>query len=374
MANATSYLTPFGTFELERYPLRRSDPLQAWCAADSLLLDAAQRCGIPSTEFLVVNDSHGALCTALQPCALWTDSALATLALQHNEEANNREPTPIASSIELPPAATAVALRIPKQLAYFEYQLSCLAQSLPADATVLAAGMDKHLSPRTADLLQRYIGPTERHPGKHKARVFSAMRDPAVNTLFQSEAWYDCEPLQQPLLSLPNSFSRESLDLGARFLLEFLPQLEPVDSAIDLACGNGVLGLSAYQRGVAKSVMFCDESAQAVASAARNSEQLFPEDSPNFSFHYGDGLKDYQGPPVQLILCNPPFHSEHTVDEFAGRHLLAHCAKHLTPTGQLCVVANRHLNYVPVLKRSFKSVEQVAQNAKFVILLAKRGV
>ena len=77
----THYGTPYGSFELQRYPARRAEPLQAWCNADSLLLDEIHSRSIPGDSILVVNDEQGALCVALQPLALWTDSALSALAL-----------------------------------------------------------------------------------------------------------------------------------------------------------------------------------------------------------------------------------------------------------------------------------------------------
>ena len=154
----TRYRTPYGSFELQRYPARRAEPLQAWCNADSLLLEEIHSRAIPGDSILVVNDDQGALCVALQPQALWTDSALSALALQRNQSANGRPETAVVWSTQTPSRSPRhVALRIPKQLPYLEYQVSRLARVLPAGATVLAAGMDKHLSPRTAQILERYI-------------------------------------------------------------------------------------------------------------------------------------------------------------------------------------------------------------------------
>ena len=178
MRAPTLYSTPFGEFELRRYPTRRGEPLQAWCAADTLLLEETHRQGVQGRDILVANDSHGALCVALQPRALWTDSALAAAALQQNAARNGCADTPLAWSTAQPPASIElVVMRVPRQLPYLEYQLAILAQVLPTGARLLAAGMDKHLSPRTAQLIEQYFGPTERHRGQHKARLFSAQRD-----------------------------------------------------------------------------------------------------------------------------------------------------------------------------------------------------
>lgn len=364
--------TPYGTFHLERYPKRSDETLLAWCSADALLLEETHRRQALGADILTVNDMHGALCVALQPKMLWTDSALSALALKHNEGANMRAQTPVIWSTEKPHFRPAlVVLRIPKQRHLFEHQLSQLAKIVAQGSTVLAAGMDKHLSPHTADILERYIGPTQRRPGHRKARLFIALRDERHVQQYAENSTYHCEALGTDLHSLPNVFSREKLDLGTRFLLEQLQTIAPAQKVIDLACGNGIVGLVALEQGLASQVTFCDESAMALQSARLNANRIFPNMEKHLSFHLGDGLLQYQEKPAHLILCNPPFHLGHTVDEFAGRHLLRQCSRHLQPSGQLYLVANRHIDYRPSLRQTFDRVEKFASNAKFNILVAQ---
>ena len=116
----TSLRTPYGVFELTRYPTRPVEPLQAWCAADILLLEEVHGRGVTGVDLLVVNDTHGTLCVALQPQALWTDSALAAQSLKHNQGVNERHPTPVFWSTQTPASTPqVVVLRIPKQLPFF---------------------------------------------------------------------------------------------------------------------------------------------------------------------------------------------------------------------------------------------------------------
>lgn len=372
-AHTDNHETPYGTFGLKPYPSRPNERLLAWSTADTLLLEETHRRRTSGSKILVANDMHGALCVALEPNMLWTDSALSVLALRHNENLNMRTQTPVLwSTEELPFEPELVVLRIPKQRPFFEHQLSELARVLPAGSTVLAAGMDKHLSPHTADILERYIGPTQRHRGRRKARLFAAVRDERHTPEYAGCATYHCEALGADLCGLSNVFSREKLDMGTRFLLEQLHTLPPVETVIDLACGNGILGLVALKTKLASEISFCDESAMAVRSARLNAKRIFPDEMKNVRFHQGDGLLEYDGPPAQLMLCNPPFHLQHTVDDFAGRHLLKQCSQNLQPGGQLCLVANRHLDYLRSLKTTFHRVEHFASNAKFNIVLAQR--
>jgi 16S rRNA G1207 methylase RsmC len=372
-AASTRYQTPFGDFRLRRYPARREEPLQAWCAADTLLLEQIHRLGLPGREVLVANDEHGALSVVLQARALWTDSALAAVALQRNLAANQGEPIPVSWSTANPPGTPQlVALRVPKQLPFLEYQLNLLGSVLPVGSLVLAAGMDKHLAPRVPDLLEQFIGPTERQPGARKARLFCARRDQRNSPPAAASAGYFCLELGSELTALPNVFSRDRLDQGSRLLLAQLGLLAPARKVADLACGNGVLGLAALQAGLASELVFCDESAMALESARGNAGRLLPGIGDIINYHHGDGLLDYSGSPADLILCNPPFHLNHAVDEYAGRRLLTQCARHLPADGRLCLVANRHLNYLPTLKRHFRRVEKMAQDNKFQVWLAHR--
>jgi len=362
-------VSPFDPFRLRQYPPVKQG--QAYNSADTLLVEAAHAGGYCAENILVVNDEFGALCVALQAGALWTDSSLASISLGKNLTANNSAAVKVYWSTDdlsrctQEDTYTAVLMRVPKQLAYFEYQLSQLSELLAADTPVFVAGMDKHLAPGTAELIETYIGPTARHRGQRKARLFSAIRDNRCPAPYSGIGEYHCETLNSTLISLPNVFAREKMDIGSRFLLESLDKLAPVERLIDLACGNGIIGLSALHRGLCKELLLCDESAMAIASARVNAGTLFP--GQRIKFHHGDGLLDYTGDPAQLILCNPPFHLNHRTDETVGRRLLVQAASHLCDGGVLCLVANRHLNYLPVLKLVFKRVEKLAQNGKFII-------
>lgn len=370
------FATPYGEFPLARYPARSREPLRAWCSADQLLLEEAARLGVSGADTLVVNDAYGALAIPLRACASWTDSWLSAEALRRNCKDS---PTQLLWATETPPGAPVILLRVPKQLSYLEYQLHQLSQHMPADCVLLAAGMDKHLSPHTAATLERMIGPTQRHRGRKKARLFSVRRDPSLQpappALTQA---YQCDTIGDTLVARPNVFSRRNLDAGSRLLLNYLPRLEPVEHCIDLACGNGVLGLSALQLGRARRLTLCDESALAIASAADNAARLFPTRTANagstdIHLHHGDGLVGVATGRADLIVCNPPFHMDHTVDDFAGRRLIGQCGSALQSGGALLLVANRHLNYRGALHRHFSRVQQVAEDTRFNLLLARRS-
>lgn len=353
---------PQGEFELKRYPRRKQETLQAWNGADLLLLDAAGDSGRPC---LVVNDEHGALAIALSPASSWTDSALSARATQLNCSLNAvAQPLLTWSTEEPQQPIERVFMRVPKSLPYFEYQLAMLARSMSAGDTLFCAGMDKHLSPQTATIIQRYFGEVQRAPGKRKAHLFSAVASGKFTDDDPGQRSYHCPFAGGDLIAGPNVFSGEKLDIGSRFLLEHMQQLSPVERAADLACGNGVLGISALQQGLAVNMLFVDESAMAIEAARNNCERLLS--SAAVDFHHGDGLLGLEAQ-FELVLCNPPFHLGHTVDDYAGRRLLKQAADSLVSGGSLVLVANRHLPYATSLRRLFKQVDKIAQNGKFIV-------
>ncbi len=374
------FSTPFGEFQLKRYPSQPRETLQAYCSADALLLEAlASNDQIaPCEPLLVINDEHGALSIPAHAggfgVTLWTDSALSRLAVRGNAYSCGQEEPALVWSTRSPPAAKRVLMRVPKQLPYFEHQLATLSSRLAPGTVVEIAGMDKHLSPRTGDLIERYLGTTTRHRGQRKARRFTVIAGDASPPLpiTTQVRGYRVEVPPLTLTSLSNVFSGDRLDGGSQLLLSTLTQTEPAQEVVDLACGNGVLGLAAIAAGITSSVTFCDESAMAIESARLNCDQLAARGDASVQFHHGDGLLELTTRP-DLILCNPPFHLHHVVDEFAGQRLLRQCAKALKPGGRLLLVANRHLKYTPLLRRYFARVERLVEDKRFIVWQAIAG-
>jgi 23S rRNA (guanine1835-N2)-methyltransferase len=308
------------------------------------------------------------LSLALAGADLWTDSYLSEQAVRHNAGLNpDRKPGVSLPATELPAEHYDLVLfRVPKQLSLLRWQLEILRQQLPDGAIVLVAGMDKHLPRQLATILEDYLGPTERHRGEHKARFFTCRVDKqcvGVEPLYLS---YYCDDLHAHIESLPNVFSRDHLDHGSRFMLQEMPDLASVEHVVDLGCGSGVLGLLAATQSP-DLLVFIDESALAVASARRNLNTLYGEDALNAQFLQADGLQDYPLGRPQTVLCNPPFHQNHAVNDFVGRRLIRQSARALAPGGELWLVANRHLRYGNTLQREFHRADRAAENSKFIL-------
>ena len=388
--------SPFGELSLQRMPLTRNDPLRAWDAADEYLLQHLQpQHNQPLPAFhnakriLVINDQFGALSLALslanqgdnkQQIISWGDSKLSELALAHNCQFNTiAKPVQYLPSTQQPDGTfDLVIIKVPKVLGLLEHQLIGLRPFINQGSTIIAAGMSKHIHSSTLKTCVRIIGTTTTSLAVKKARLVF------ISPTIKADKQHDLHPTltaspypvvyDEPTLGITlsnhaNVFSKEKLDIGARFFIENFHQLpKACENVIDLGCGNGVLTVMAGKQLPKAQFHLLDESYMAIASAQQNCQQSL--DKQQCHFYISDCLSQYTGPKADLILCNPPFHQQHTVGDQIAWRMFKQSAAQLSSEGQLWVVANRHLGYHQKLKRLFKYCKTVAANKKFVILQA----
>ena len=374
--------SPFGELQLSRWPQRKNDVLRAWDAADEYLLEylSEQRLPANNQRILVVNDSFGALHCALKAhhVTSWGDSKISHLATSENLQ-NNSTDVALDDAAQAPDLLTSleapqqpyelVLIKIPKAMALLEDQLIKLRPLLTENTKVIAGGMVKHLPKSAFQLFEKHIGSLTTSLAKKKSRLLFVdvnQNLPALENPYPTI--YTDETHGLTLSNHANLFSRDHLDFGARFLLAQFSQLPAANQVVDLACGNGVLGIKYKQLHPEVNVQFIDESYMAIASAKDNYATTINQPPQDENFITEDGLKQTADDSVDLILCNPPFHQQHVIGEQIALELFQHSKRSLQVGGELWIVANRHLDYQSKLKRLFGNSRIVESNKKFVVL------
>lgn len=371
--------TAFGDYSLQRLPQPSQQNLRAWDAADELVLNylAEHQLPLSADRVLVVNDSFGALSCSLHQYSVnhWSDSWISHLATQSNRQLNQLDSAYQAiSSTETPATDYAIVIiKIPKTLALLEQQLITLSGLLNSSTTVIAAGMVKYLQKSHLKLFERYLGSTTTSRAVKKARLyFSAVEKPATtHSPYPSE--YFLDHYQLHIANHANVFSREKLDIGARFMLQQFNHLPTARSIVDLGCGNGILGIIAKQQQPDASVYFIDESYMAIESARVNYARALAKPlsaCEQQRFIVSNSLEQSGLEGMDLILCNPPFHQSNTIGEHIAIPMFMHSKQALKSGGTLWVIGNRHLNYYARLKQVFGNCTTLASNNKFVVLSA----
>ncbi|PJG58960.1 methyltransferase [Aeromonas cavernicola] len=368
--------TPHCRFTLYRYPRQSRETLQAWDAADEYLIDTLAQMPLTGAgPVVIMNDGFGALTAFLHPhspCCV-TDSYISERATLANLAENGLDVSGVClqdALAPLPASPALVVIKVTKYQALLEHQLLALRQVVTSNTQVIAAGKAKDIHTSTLQLFEKYLGPTHTSLAWKKARLIHCQpqaKRPALANPFPT-----CWPLVGSELLIHNHanvFSRTSLDIGARFMLDNLP-IHSARRVIDLGCGNGVLGLSLLAKDAEVEVTFIDESYMAVASARLNVEHNLANDLPRARFMVNNCLDNVVVGSADRILCNPPFHQLQAITDHIAWQMFSDAQRVLPQGGELWIVGNRHLDYHQKLKRLFGNAHVVASNSKFVILKA----
>ena len=365
---------------LYRYPRQSQDPLQAWDAADEYLINQLAETPLAADgPVIIMNDGFGALTAYLHGHApvCVSDSYISERATLANLSENELDPAQVTlqdALAPLPAAPALVVIKVSKYQALLEQQLLALRQVVTPATRILAAGKAKDIHSSTLKLFERYLGPTQTSLAWKKARLIHCTVDdtPVAERPALADPFPTTWPLEGSNLLIHNHanvFSRTSLDIGARFMLDNLP-VHSARKVIDLGCGNGVLGLALLARDAEVEVTFIDESYMAVASARLNVEHNLPDALPRARFMVNNCLDGVAVGAADRILCNPPFHQLQAITDHIAWQMFSDAHRVLPQGGELWIVGNRHLDYHNKLKRLFANAQVVASNSKFVILKA----
>ncbi|MDO6440767.1 methyltransferase [Marinobacter sp. 2_MG-2023] len=373
---------PCGSLLLSR-PGTDDPSLRAWNAADELLLkEACTRLEVsPDIRVLIVDDQFGALTLALSRYApdVVADGAQLSGALTENAEQNPGYSAPeyIHSWLQPPDKSyDLILLKIPRETDYLEWLLRWANGAIKPDGTILAAGMIKHLPDRSVDVFAKTVEVQSVSRAVKKARMMTCgCGEATLNGWPGIWKGYDLagklHGKELRVAAMPAVFAREKLDIGTRLMLPHLKSaLEHCHAGaqvLDLACGNGVLGLSALAMRPDLEVTFSDVSSQAVLSARSNTEAAFPD--VRGAFLHADGIAKGKGP-FERILLNPPFHEGGVVADHIALRLFEQASQNLSATGRLIMVGNRHLGYHRSLRRFFPQVRQLDADPRFVVFEA----
>lgn len=357
---------------LECFPAVAEHVARPWDNADEYVLKQLDT-RLPT---LVINDRYGALvCSLQQPLAL-LESACARLATSANLVRNQKSEDLCfwaEQPEQLPSTPVQVIIRIPKNLDQLKYWLENCRQQLPAETRYFLAGMAKHIPVSWLKWLEAHSDSYQQYPIERKARVMElrGLRpDPSLKTVCGYS--FTDEGRELELNALPGVFSRNSLDIGSRFLLEQIALANrDLDGTIcDLGCGNGLLGISMAIRYPNAQVLLTDDSLVAAESARLNIASHKISNAVVFHGHILDAIDE----PVDYILCNPPFHDGHKQLADIAEDMFRASALKLKKSGELLVIANRHLPYKPMLKQFFRDARVMAENPKFMLYRCRRPI
>ncbi|KAB1642292.1 class I SAM-dependent methyltransferase [Gulosibacter chungangensis] len=331
-----------------------------------------------------------------------------------------RQGSPVGGLFE---GVSLVVGRLPKSLAELEDLAECAAYQVAADAQLILGARDKHLTQSMNESLGKYFAQVRGTRGMRKSRALVASapivgvdasggRGPAgaaaasesnsaasrtsASGAAASEREFprfaQLDELSLTVAARGGAFAGTTLDLGTRVLLQALadpthgfgigmrgesgrraadsPNASDVRVAVDLGCGTGLLASVLARSFPEAKVIATDASWWACASTAATAKANgFAEQIQIVRGNAGEGIADSS---VDLILCNPPFHTGRKVDPGLANELFRGAARMLRPGGQLVTVFNSHLKHRQHLERIVGPTRQLNRTEKFTVTLSTK--
>lgn len=276
-----------------------------------------------------------------------------------------------------PQAFRRVVYQISKEKAVLHWLLYQLQRHLPAGGELYLVGQKnqgiKSIAGTAADLLGEAF--TRKHGNDYLVRVLRAGADhSAAGQPAEQQDYPELRAIGelagQRIFSKPGTFGWQKFDEGSLYLLEQLPALRPTapQRVLDLGCGYGLLTVGARQHWPNPGIAWLatDNCAAALACAVRNC-------GPDTRVFAGDRGLDAQGRlqdlPVDLILCNPPFHQGFESSGELTSRFLAAVRQWLVPGGRALMVVNQFVGLEKRAAGQFKRVDSVASNGRFKLVL-----
>jgi 16S rRNA (guanine1207-N2)-methyltransferase len=163
--------------------------------------------------------------------------------------------------------------------------------------------------------------------------------------------------------TLPGVFSADGPDRGSLLLAAALPP-KLGGKVAELGAGWGFLAAEILKRPGVKKLDLVEAEADALACARVN----IPD--PRARFHWADATIWRPETLLDVVVMNPPFHTGRTADPALGWAFIRAARRMLAPSGELWLVANRHLPYDAVLSEGFLEVRDVAGDGGFRVIQA----
>ncbi|MEC3916858.1 class I SAM-dependent methyltransferase [Nocardia sp. CDC160] len=367
---------------LRRYPDVEAVNLFAVDAADRLMLDVAadSLAAAGNGRVAVIDDGYGALTLGaiaahdLRDVRVHQDLLTGELAL-----ANNARIVGLSDRYrthELGPAlldnVRVVLWRLPRALSGLAETAEAIARYADPEVEVFAGGRDKYLTPAMNEVLAESFGSVRASRGRQKSRILLASEPkPIGEPRFPVRNRLDDRDLE--VVAHGAAFSGPRLDIGTRFLLDYLKRMKPdARDAIDLGCGTGILAVALAKARPGIRVTATDQSAAAVASTRATAAANGVAD--RITVLQDDAMSTAPDNSADLVLCNPPFHVGAAVHTGSAIKMFQQTGRVLRPGGELWTVYNTHLNYRGVMERMVGKTDVMGRNRKFTVTRSVRGL
>lgn len=263
-----------------------------------------------------------------------------------------------------------VIIFVPKSKELLNYLLHVVVSHLNQGQRIFLVGEKKGGIERAAKQLQSY-GKTLKLDSARHCQLWQ-MQIEKTEQLKPLDHWLktytvDMGEDRLEVCALPGVFSQDHLDTGTAVLVPYLPQVKSGKIA-DFGCGAGIISAYLAKLHPNQHIFALDVD----AFALRSTEMTFQRNGLNLAHLHLQPVTGFADAPKDLdaIVSNPPFHQGIHTDYDASETLCRRAKLHLKRSGELWIVANRFLNYPPLIEQSFGECMVKADQQGFKVLFA----
>ncbi|NQY66194.1 MAG: methyltransferase [Flavobacteriales bacterium] len=349
-------------YKIERHDLSEDKSLKPWSAADEYLLQTFNELEKKPKHVGVYHDRFGYFA-----CHLEVDTLTLIVANKSQEKAitanteANKLPVPNFSNplSPLKKKTDFVLMKIPKSLGLFQLFLEHISNNSMVKVKVTCAFMTRHFSPKYLSIAEEYFETVEQSRAVKKSRILilSGKKKRTNKHELTTSLDYKGQLYKQYL----GVFSSDHIDYATQFFLENIELNKTDKKILDLASGNGIIGIEASKQLPEAEVHLMDDAYLAVESAKLNTKNK------KIHHHYNNELSIFDKETFDLIITNPPFHFEHEINIQITLELFRGCHTRLKKGGNLQIVSSKHLNFKVHLTPLFSNVKIISEDKKFVI-------
>lgn len=169
----------------------------------------------------------------------------------------------------------------------------------------------------------------------------------------------------QGYVTAPGVFSADGIDPASQLLSDNLP--DKIKGIVaDFGAGWGYLSSCLQERDAITQLHLIEADHAALDCARQNVT------TDKARFHWADATEVQLDERADVIVMNPPFHTERKADPELGRRFIASARKNIKLSGQLFLVANRHLPYEQILSDLFAHVKEGPGTGQFKTFVASK--
>ncbi|WP_028973772.1 class I SAM-dependent methyltransferase [Spirochaeta cellobiosiphila] len=345
---------------------------KAWNGGEECLIRDLENQG-PLPSCLIINERYGALSMALpiEKGVSLFDSAYYKTKSEHNYRMNNAQERIQSKGImdDISGNYSAIVISPPKEISLLQHYITLGLYHLHDNDYLYIPFMDKHMSKAHIQLFESFCDEVFVSKGYKKGRYLRGVKKNSLKKKpllqYTKTTYRNIE-----VINSEGVFASGRIDRGTQYLLDNLHIIPYSHRVLDLACGDGILGMSYKKEHSDCTIDFADASQFALDSTQLSLKANGLEARHLYWSSSYDAIPNENK--YDLILLNPPYHMGNSKTTQIAIQMMEESYHHLKDKGELWVIANNHLGYDRHLFRQYSHCQVKLKNNKYHILMARK--